>query len=68
MQQSAFLRKKSMPAWLAGRRSGAGFVDHYFPDAFGLEDEFDEFAGGAVAAIGFGGVVRGASLDVVLLL
>jgi hypothetical protein len=68
MQQSAFLQKKSMPAWLAGWRSGAGFVDHFFPDAFGLEDEFDKFAGRAVAAIGFVGVVRGANLDVVLLL
>ncbi len=27
--------------------SGAGFVDHSFPDGFGLGDEFDEFAGGA---------------------
>src|SRR5260370_1184386 len=40
--------------------SGAGFVDHFFPDAFGLENEFDEFAGGAFAAVGFGGVVVGA--------
>ncbi len=38
----------------ASPSSGAGFVDHFFPDAFGLEDEFDEFAGGAFAAIGFG--------------
>src|SRR2546427_10833605 len=43
-----------------GPRSGAGFVNHFFPDAFGFEDEFDEFAGGAFAAIGFGGVVGGA--------
>ncbi len=41
--------------------SGAGFVDHFFPDAFGLKDEFDEFAGGAFAAIGFSGVVGGAA-------
>ena len=42
------------------RKAGscAGFFDHFFPDAFGLEDEFDEFAGGAFAAIGFRGVVR----------
>src|SRR6267378_2641805 len=30
-----------------GARSGAGFVDHFFPDAFGLEDDLDEFARGA---------------------
>jgi hypothetical protein len=41
--------------------SGAGFVDHFFPNAFGLEDEFDEFACSAFAAIGFGGVVGGAA-------
>jgi len=29
---------------------GAGFVDHLFPDAFGFEDEFNEFARGAFAA------------------
>jgi len=68
MQQSAFLRKKSMLAWLTGRRSGAGIVEYLFPDGFGAEDECDEFAGRAVAAIGFVGVVRGANLDVVLLL
>src|SRR5260370_28039850 len=44
-----------------GWRSGAGLVDHLFPDAFGPEDEFDEFAGGAFAAIGFGGEVGGAA-------
>src|SRR6267154_3989076 len=42
-------------------RSGASFVDHFFPNAFGLEDEFDEFASGAFAAIGFRGVVGGAA-------
>jgi hypothetical protein len=31
------------------------------PDAFGLEDDFDEFAGGAFAAVGFGDVVGGAA-------
>src|SRR5260370_32929132 len=41
--------------------SGASFVDHFFPNAFGLEDEFDEFASGAFAAIGFRGVVGGAA-------
>jgi hypothetical protein len=41
--------------------SSAGFVDHFFPDAFGLEDDLDEFAGGAFAAVGFGGVVGGAA-------
>ena len=41
--------------------SGAGLVDHFFPDAFGLEDEFDEFAGGPFAAVGFGSVVGGAA-------
>src|ERR1700682_4663185 len=36
---------------------GAGLVDHFFPDAFGLEDDLDEFTRGAFPAIGFGGVV-----------
>jgi hypothetical protein len=40
-----------------GARSGACFVDHFFPNAFGLEDQFDEFAGGNFAAGGRGGVV-----------
>src|SRR5260370_5047479 len=47
-----------MLAWHAGWRSSAGFVNHLFPDAFGAEDEFDEFARGAFATIGFGGVLR----------
>ncbi len=42
-----------------GAPSGPGFVDHFFPDAFGLEDDLDEFARGTFAAIGFGGVVGG---------
>jgi len=42
-------------------RSGASFVDHFFPNAFGLEDELDEFASGAFAAIGFCCVVGGAA-------
>src|SRR5437879_796367 len=42
-----------------GAASGPGFVDHFFPDAFGLEDDLDEFACGTFAAIGFGGVVGG---------
>ncbi len=56
-------RRKSqcLPGMQAGWRSGAGFVNHLFPDAFGAEDEFDEFAGGAFAAIGFGGEVGGAA-------
>ena len=41
-------------------RSGAGLVDHLFPDAFGSEDELDELAGGAFAANRFGDVVCGA--------
>jgi hypothetical protein len=32
---------------LSQRFHGAGFVNHFFPDAFVVEDEFDEFAGGA---------------------
>jgi hypothetical protein len=40
--------------------SGAGFVDHFLPDGFGLEDEFDELASTVFAAIGFGGVVGNA--------
>src|SRR5689334_6824970 len=39
----------------------AGFVDHFFPDAFGTEDDFDEFASGAFAAIGFSGEVGSAA-------
>src|SRR6266481_3108654 len=62
---STHRRRAKFPyvCWLGqGRaRSGASFVDHFFPNAFGLEDEFDEFASGAFAAIGFGGVVRGAA-------
>ena len=46
---------------MGSNASGAGFVDHFFPDAFGFEDEFDELASGAFAAIGFGGVVGGAA-------
>src|SRR6266849_9401639 len=44
-----------------GAGSGASFVDHFFPNAFGLEDELDEFAGGAFSAVGLGGVVGGAA-------
>jgi len=43
----------------ARRRVQAWLVDHFLPDGFGAEDEFDEFAGGAFAAISFGGVVGG---------
>ena len=42
--------------------SSAGLVDHFIPDAFGFEDELDEFAGCAFPAIGSGGVVGGALL------
>ena len=31
---------------------GAGFVDHFFPDAAGFEKDFDDLAGGAFAAVG----------------
>jgi len=40
--------------------SGAGFVDHLFPDAFGFEDELYELAGGAFAADRLGDVMGGA--------
>jgi hypothetical protein len=43
-------------------RLGAGLIDHLGPGAFGFEDEFDEFAGGAFAA-GGGGDVVGRPLD-----
>jgi hypothetical protein len=35
-----------------------GLVDHFFSGAFGLKDDFDEFAGGAFAAGDFGDVVH----------
>ena len=54
-----------MLAWLTGRRSGAGFVEDFFPDGFGAEDQCDEFAGRAVAAINVNGVAGGPILDVV---
>ena len=41
-----------------GARLGVGLVDHFFPGAFGLKDDFDEFAGGAFAAGDFGDVVH----------
>ena len=36
---------------------GAGFVDHLVPDAFALEDDFDDLAGRAFSADRFGYVV-----------
>jgi hypothetical protein len=39
--------------------SGAGFVDHFLPDAFAFEDDFDDFAGRAFAADRFGHVMGG---------
>ncbi len=41
--------------------SSPGLVDHFIPDAFGFEDQLDEFAGCAFPAIGFGSVVGGAA-------
>src|ERR1051325_6391374 len=37
---------------------GARLVDHFFPDALGLEDELDDFACRSFAAVSFGSVVR----------
>ena len=42
---------------LCASELGAGFVDQFFPDAAGFEDDFDDFAGGAFAAEGCGDVV-----------
>src|SRR5882672_9050641 len=45
---------------LASGISGAGFVNHLLPDAFGPKDELDELAGSAFAANRLGDVMRGA--------
>jgi hypothetical protein len=39
--------------------SRTGFIDHWFPDAFGFENEFNGFADRAVAGEGFRNVVGG---------
>ena len=41
------------------RRSSSRFIDHLCPDAFGLENEFDGFADGAMPGEVLGNVVRG---------
>ena len=50
-------RERRYKQRLYGSASGAGFVDHRFPDAFGLENEFYGFADCAVSGDGFRGVV-----------